>query len=91
MEVDLCASLRQDEKQQQQKDRNMQGQKQKSCVKAWCLQQFFGRLRYWEKEQILLQTEVKEGDSLFSFLLVPNYIYVGVISQMPVLTNQKPN
>ena len=38
---------------------------------------FFRRLRYWEKEQILLQTETKEGDSLFSFLLVPKYIYVG--------------
>ena len=79
LEVDLCASLRQawDEKQQQQKDRNKQGQKQQSCVKAWYLQQFFGRLRYWEKDQILLETEVKEGGSLFSFLLVPKYIYVG--------------
>ena len=34
LEFDLFASLRQDEKQQQQKYRNMQGQKQQSCVKA---------------------------------------------------------
>ena len=35
VEVDMCASLRQDEKQQQQqKDRNMQGQKQQSYVRA---------------------------------------------------------
>ena len=34
VEVDMYASLRQDEKQQQQKDRNMQGQKQQSYVRA---------------------------------------------------------